>query len=159
MQAAGRFSIPGGPNGKTGLTVHDGDVQVRCLIVDDNQAFLRAARELLEREGISVLSAVSTGAEAYRTCRELNPDVVLIDVDLGDESGFEVARQLAGQADAEQPCLILISAYSEDDLEDMIAETPTVAFLPKADLSGMAVRGILTRAGGSVVQQPRRESR
>jgi CheY-like chemotaxis protein len=148
MQAAGRSSVPGGPNGKAGITVHDGNVQVRCLIVDDNQAFLRAARELLEREGIGVLGAVSTAAEAYRTCRELNPDVVLLDIDLGDESGFEVARQLASQSDAELPCLILISAYSEDDFTDMIADTPAVAFLPKAGLSGMAIRGILARAGG-----------
>lgn len=146
MHAGGRSGIPGGPNGKNGLTGHDGTVQVRCLIVDDNHAFLRAARELLEREGIRVLSAVSTGAEAYRTCRELNPDVVLIDIDLGDESGLEVARQLAGQAAAEQPYLILISAYSEDDFGEMIADTPAVAFLPKADLSGTAVRGILARA-------------
>lgn len=148
MQAAGRSSIPGGANGKNGLTVHDGTVQVRCLIVDDNQAFLRAACELLEREGIRVLSAVSTGAQACRTCRELNPDVILIDIDLGDENGVEVARQLADQADEDQPCLILISAYSEDDYGDMIADTPAVAFLPKAELSGMAVRGILARAGG-----------
>ncbi len=85
-------------------------MRVRCLIVDDNHDFLRAARELLEREGISVVGIATTGAQAYRTCRELKPDVVLIDIDLGEESGFEVARQLAGWARAEQPRMILISA-------------------------------------------------
>jgi DNA-binding NarL/FixJ family response regulator len=61
---------------------------VRCLIVDDNQGFLCAARELLERGGISIVGVVSEGARAYRTCRDLNPDVVLLDIDLGEESGF-----------------------------------------------------------------------
>ena len=88
---------------------------VRCLIVDDNHDFLRAASDLLEREGISVVGVASTGAQAYRTCRELKPDVVLVDIDLGEETGFEVARQLAGQAGAGLPRVILISAYSADD--------------------------------------------
>lgn len=115
-------------------------------MVDDNHDFLRAARELLERDGISVVGAASTGAQARRACRELDPDVVLIDIDLGDETGFEVARQLAGQAGAERPCLILISAYSGDDFEDIIADSPAASFLPKAALSGTAVRGILQAA-------------
>lgn len=130
---------------------------MRCLIVDDNQDFLRAARELLEREGIVVVGAVSTGAQAYRSCRELHPDVVLIDVDLGEEDGFEVARQLAGRAGARQPRMILISGYCGDDFEDMIADSPAVSFLPKASLSGTAIRDILARAGDSVIQRPARD--
>ncbi len=122
-------------------------MRARCVIVDDNHDFLRAARELLEREGISVVDVVSTGAQARRTCRELHPDVVLIDIDLGEETGFGVARELADQAGAEQPRMILMSAYSGDDFEDMIADSPAVAFLSKAALSGTALRGILARAG------------
>ena len=125
-------------------------MRVRCLIVDDNHDFLRAARELLEGEGICVVGIVTTGAQADRTCRELKPDVVLIDIDLGDESGFEVARQLAGWACAEQSRLILISAAGED-FQDMIAGSPAVSFLPKASLSGKAIRGILAGPGASDV--------
>ena len=120
---------------------------VRCLIVDDSRDFLGAARELLERDGISVVGVASTGAQAYNSCRELRPDVALIDIDLGDESGFQVARQLADQAGPSQPRMILISAYSEDDFADMIADGPAVSFLPKAELSGAAIRGILARIG------------
>lgn len=123
---------------------------VRCLIVDDNDDFLRAARELLERDGISVVGVASTGAQAYRACRELKPDVALVDVELGGETGFEVARQLAGQASSQQPRVILISTYSEDDFEDMIADSPAISFLPKTGLSGTAIRNILARTGGSV---------
>lgn len=115
---------------------------MRCLIVDDNNDFLRAARELLESDGISVVGAVSTGAQAYRTCRDLNPDVVLLDIDLGEENGFDVARQLA---DATRPRVILISGYSRDDFEEMIADSPVLSFLPKACLSGTAIRDILAR--------------
>jgi CheY-like chemotaxis protein len=132
---------------------------VRCLIVDDNHDFLRAASDLLEREGISVVGVASTGAQATRACRELEPDVVLLDIDLGEETGFEVCHQLAGQAGPGLPRVILISAYSADDFQDMIADTPAVSFLPKAGLSGTAIRGIFARAGGSVVADPQRDSR
>jgi CheY-like chemotaxis protein len=131
---------------------------MRCLIVDDNDDFLRAARELLESEGISVVGAVSTGAQAYRTCRDLNPDVVLLDIDLGEENGFDVARQLADRADATQPRVILISGYSGDDFEDMIADSPVLSFLPKAYLSGTAIRDILARAGDTVIKRPPSDS-
>lgn len=129
---------------------------VRCLIVDDSQDFLRSASNLLNREGLSVVGVASTGAQAYRACRELKPEVVLLDIDLGEETGFEVARQLTGQADSEQPRVILVSSYSADDFEDMIADSPAVSFLPKGSLSGTAIRGILARASGSVTQKPQR---
>lgn len=120
-----------------------GIMTVRCLIVDDNHEFLRVARDLLVREGISVVGVVSTGAEARRRCRELRPDVALVDIQLGEESGFDVTRQIAGREGAELPRVILISAYREDDFADMIADSPAVSFLPKSDLSGAAIRSIL----------------
>lgn len=129
---------------------HAGGMHVRCLIVDDNEDFLRAARELLERDGISVVDVVTNGAQAYRACRELKPDIALVDIELGEETGFEVARQLAAQGSSPQPRVILISTYSEDDFEDMIRDSPAISFLPKTGLSGTAIRSILARAGGPV---------
>ena len=123
---------------------------VRCLIVDDNHDFLRAASELLEHDGINVVGLASTGAQAYRACRELKPDVALVDVELGAETGFEVTRQLVGQAGSQQLRVILISTYSEEDFEDMIADSPAVSFLPKTGISGTAIRSILARAGWPV---------
>ena len=121
---------------------------VRCLIVDDSRDFLDAARDLLERDGILVVGGVPTGAQACRLCREQRPDVALIDIDLGEETGFQVAHQLADQAGPRRPCMILTSAYSDDDFADMLADNPALSFLPKAGLSGAAIRGILARAGG-----------
>jgi CheY-like chemotaxis protein len=109
---------------------------VRCLIVDDNRNFLRAASALLEHAGIAVAGVASTGAQAGQACGELRPDVVLVDVDLGEESGFEVVRQLAGKLGPGQPRVILVSAHSPDDFADLTAETPAVSFLPKGNLSG-----------------------
>lgn len=152
MRAGWRSDIPATRNGKHRPLGHADTMPVRCLIVDDNPDFLHVARELLERDGLSVVGLVSTEAQACRLCREQRPDVALIDIDLGEESGFEVARQLAGQARPPQPCMILTSAYPEDEFADMIAESPAVSFLPKAELSGPAIRGILARAG----RQPRR---
>jgi CheY-like chemotaxis protein len=123
---------------------------VRCLIVDDNEDFLRAARELLERDGICVVDVVSTGAQAYRACHDLEPDVALVDLELGAETGFEVARQIAGRGSSPQPRVILISTYAQDDFEDMIADSPAISFLPKTGISGAAIRTILARAGGLV---------
>jgi CheY-like chemotaxis protein len=122
---------------------------VRCLIVDDNHDFLRAAQHLLEREGISVVGVATTAAQACRSCTELRPDVALVDIDLGEENGFDIARQLADQGGAEPPRVILISAYSGDDFADMIADSPAVSFLPKGGLSGAAIRGVLDRPGGA----------
>ncbi|HUA48331.1 MAG TPA: response regulator, partial [Solirubrobacteraceae bacterium] len=68
---------------------------LRCLIVDDNASFLDASRSLLERQGFSVVAVAATGADALRLAAELAPDLILLDVDLGEENGFAVARQLA----------------------------------------------------------------
>lgn len=111
---------------------------IRCLIVDDNDSFLEAARDVLEREGLRVVGVASTGAEAVRRAEELRPDVALVDIALRDESGFDVARRLEGG-----PTVILISTRSEADFADLIAESPAAGFVPKSDLSARAIRRIL----------------
>lgn len=119
---------------------------VRCLVVDDDHSYLRAARLLLERQEIDVVGTASTAAEALRSTGEMRPDVVLVDVELGAENGFDVARDLAADGDGASPGIILISSYSADDFADMMADSPALGFLPKADLSGAAIRGILGEA-------------
>jgi CheY-like chemotaxis protein len=126
---------------------------VRCVIVDDSHEFLRTASELLECEGINVVGAVSTGAQACRTCRELKPDVALVDIYLGTETGFDVARQLAHQAGTEPPQVILISASVGEDIAEMMTESPAVSFVPKEGLSGAIIRGILARARSAAPPQ------
>ena len=83
---------------------------LRMLIVDDNARFLQAARALLEREGMQVVGVASTSAEAVRRARELQPDVTLVDIDLGNESGFDLARRLTQAGEAIAGRVVLISA-------------------------------------------------
>lgn len=120
---------------------------LRCFIVDDNDHFLVVARDLLEREGIAVVGMASTSADALQRVDDLRPDVALVDIDLGQESGFDLARRLDGANYAQGPSVILISAYAEKDFADMIAASPAVAFLSKSDISGTAIHGILGSTG------------
>ena len=71
---------------------------LRCLIVDDNASFREEMRGLLAEQGLDVVGGAGSAAEAHRQIAELRPDVALIDIDLGGESGFELARQAARAA-------------------------------------------------------------
>jgi CheY-like chemotaxis protein len=84
-------------------------MRLRCVIVDDSPAVLRAASELLEGEGIAVVGVAATGEEAVRVMEELTPDVMLVDIDLGPESGFELARRLVHTRNGDRSRTILIS--------------------------------------------------
>ena len=121
---------------------------MRCLIVDDNPGFLRAARALLEQEGVRVVGVASTGAEAVRRVAELRPDVTLLDVDLGVDNGFDVARQLVDEPGIDAGHVILISTYSEDEFLDMIEASPAIGFLQKPALSVPAIERLLLTAAG-----------
>jgi len=116
---------------------------LRFLIVDDSSGFIVAARSLLEREGITVVGVASTGAEALQRAEELEPDVILLDVGLGEESGFDVARRLAGETSSGTPSVILISTRSRDELAELIDASPAVGFLSKPDLSAKAIQDLL----------------
>jgi CheY-like chemotaxis protein len=108
------------------------------LIVDDNESFLQVARGLLEQEGLRVAGVASASAEALRQVRSLDPDVVLVDVFLGDESGLELARRLVEDGRT----VILISTHPEEDVAALIADSPVVGYLQKAELSAEAIRRI-----------------
>ena len=117
-------------------------MNVRCLIVDDSSWFLTAARRLLERQGMAVVGVASTGAQAVRLVARLRPDVTLVDIDLGGESGLDVARDVFMVASTP---VILISTHAEEDFASLIAASPAIGFLPKAALSANAIRDLLAR--------------
>jgi DNA-binding NarL/FixJ family response regulator len=120
-------------------------VALRCLIVDDNGGFRDVARSLLEREAISVVGVASNAAEARSRVAELRPDVVLVDIALGTESGFDLARALASEDPAK---LILISTHLEVDFADLIAASPAVGFIAKSELSARAVHDLVADDDG-----------
>ncbi|MGC9220898.1 MAG: response regulator [Solirubrobacteraceae bacterium] len=126
----------GAPNNRVG-----NQVQLGCLIVDDNPRFLQSARFLLEYEGLIVVGTASSSAQGLKLARQLNPDVVLVDVRLGSESGFDLARQLSETQPPEQhTCVILVSTHTEAAFVDLVQASHSAGYLPKAELSAHAVR-------------------
>lgn len=114
---------------------------LRCLIVDDSRAYLQAAGELLERQGLTVAGVASNAADALRMARELRPDVVLVDIVLGTESGVRLACHLA--SDGPDIVVILLSTHSENDFADVIQDSPAAGFISKSELSAEAIRRLV----------------
>lgn len=116
---------------------------IRCLIVDDNHSFLEAASMLLEREGLTVAGVASTAAEALRRGETLRPDVFLVDISLGAESGFDLARRLVEADLCRDAAVVLVSTRAAEDVADLVGESAAAGFLSKAELSARAIRRIV----------------
>jgi two-component system, NarL family, nitrate/nitrite response regulator NarL len=115
-------------------------MHLRCLIVDDSAEFLASAARLLESQGVEVVGVAHGWDEAVRSTEELAPAVVLIDVDLGDEDGIALARELKRRAPTMRT--ILISAHALDDL-DLTEAGADVFFLPKHELGAEAIAALI----------------
>ncbi|MFG2040368.1 response regulator [Dactylosporangium sp. NPDC048998] len=118
---------------------------IRCLIVDDSVAFLAAAERALSSQGISVVGVAQDGAQAIAEMDALRPDVVLVDVYLGAESGFTLAERIEANVQAGRWAVrvILISSHDRDEMIDLLQDSPAVAFVDKAELSAQTIRGAL----------------
>lgn len=109
------------------------------LIVDDYAPFREGARKLLESEGFEVVGEAENGVEALRLAKALSPEVVLLDVQLPDFDGFEVADRLRRIAPA--PTVILTS--SRDEYASLVGSSSARAFVLKDELSGAALASAL----------------
>jgi CheY-like chemotaxis protein len=118
---------------------------LRCLIVDDNSGFGAAATDVLEGEGIVVVGVATSGDDAIAKVKTLHPELALVDVNLGEESGFDVAQRLAAIKDG--PRVILISTQDGQDFEARIEASPALGFLAKTDLSATAIHRVLASSG------------
>lgn len=118
---------------------------LRCVIVDDSLDLLRAARRLLEGQGVAVVGVAASSEQARSLIAELQPDVALVDVVLGAESGFDLVRGLASTPESAGSHAILMSTRDEADFVELIASSPAIGFLAKSDLSARAIDRLLTR--------------
>ena len=114
----------------------------RILIVDDHPSFRGSARLLLEAEGYEVVGEADDGFSALRLARELRPDVVLLDVQLPDLDGFEVARRVTANGTA--PAIVLVSSRTREDLAPFAAGTAVRGFITKSELSGASLDALLS---------------
>jgi DNA-binding NarL/FixJ family response regulator len=112
------------------------------VIVDDNEAFLASARALLETQDLRVVGTASNPADAWERVRQSSPDVVVVDLHLGSDSGLDLARRLA-EGDSGSPAVVLVSTVGYDDLAALAAGSPVRGFLTKTDLSAAAVESIV----------------
>jgi DNA-binding NarL/FixJ family response regulator len=122
------------------MTAEPAATALRILIVDDSHHFLDAASDVLEQGGLTVVGTASTIADALRLAQQLTPDAILVDVDLGAESGFDLAQRLANIDSAR---VVLISTYPESELTELIQASPAVGFVAKSELSASAISNLL----------------
>ena len=113
----------------------------RVLIVDDHPSFRATARVLLEAEGFDVVGEAVDGASALTEAGRLQPEVVLLDVQLPDIDGFDVAARLTGNDDS--PAVILVSSRDSSDFGPLVTRSGARGFVPKAELSGDRLQELL----------------
>jgi DNA-binding NarL/FixJ family response regulator len=111
------------------------------LIVDDHPSFRATARALLEAEGYEVVGEAEDGASAIEAVSALRPEVVLLDIQLPDIDGFEVAERL--QLNGSTPAIVLTSSRDSSEFGSLVADSGARGFVPKGDLSGAAIAALL----------------
>ena len=116
-------------------------VEPTVLIVDDHAAFRSLARALLESEGFAVVGEAEDGAAGLTAVEALRPAIVLLDIQLPDLDGFEIAERLAERDDA--PAVVLVSTRAAAAYGSRLNSTPARGFISKTSLSGAAVAALL----------------
>jgi DNA-binding NarL/FixJ family response regulator len=118
-------------------------VPTTVLIVDDHPSFRATARMLLEAEGFHVIGEAPDAAGALREAQALHPDLVLLDVNLPDGSGIDVARELTTPPATGRPAVVLVSSRESCDYGCVVGECGARGFISKGELSGAALQDLL----------------
>jgi DNA-binding NarL/FixJ family response regulator len=117
-------------------------VEKSVLIVDDHPSFRASARAILESGGFNVVGEAESGEGALSAIAELEPDILLLDVQLADMDGFDVCRFIENHGS--DLAVILVSSRDMTDYGDLIASSCARGFVPKGELSSEAVTALLT---------------
>jgi two-component system, NarL family, nitrate/nitrite response regulator NarL len=138
-----RLAIPASCNAAAADVPDAETVSLRYLIVDDSEQFLHAATASLGRNGIEVVGTATNLATARERVEPLRPDVVLVDVGLGDESGFDLVVELVDEFPYLRSRIVLISTRAEDDYSDLVEASPAAGFISKSELSATAIHSLV----------------
>lgn len=120
---------------------------VRCVIVDDDDRFVRAASELLVRDGFHVVGAARDRTQGLGLVTDVSPEVAIVDLHLGQGSGVELIADIVRAGLAARVFLILVSSCAEDDLRQVFMLSAADGYLPKLNLSVGAIRHMLGQSG------------
>jgi DNA-binding NarL/FixJ family response regulator len=115
-------------------------VSRRILIVDDHAGFRASARRMLEAGGFEVVGEASDGTGAINATRDLGPDLVLLDVQLPDVSGIDLAGPLSANGG---PAVILTSSRPSDQLGPDLDSRGALGFILKDELSADAIEELV----------------
>jgi DNA-binding NarL/FixJ family response regulator len=118
-------------------------VATRVLIVDDHPSFRASARAILESDGFEVVGEADSGASALIAIDALEPDVVLLDIQLPDMTGFDICAVVEGTDGKAGPAIVLVSSRDLDDYGELVENSCARGFVPKAELSGQAIAALL----------------
>jgi DNA-binding NarL/FixJ family response regulator len=118
-------------------------MSIATLIVDDHAGFRASARVLLETDGFEIVGEAEDGAAARTAAQTLRPELVLLDVQLPDAYGYDVAREILRRGWTKS--VVLVSSRDESDYGDSIRSSGALGFVPKGELSGDRLRALLTR--------------
>ena len=113
------------------------------LVVDDHPSFRATARVLLEAEGYEVVGEAANGVSAIAAVKELRPAVVLLDVQLPDFDGFEVAARILASMNGDAPAIVMTSSRDAADFGSLICDCGACGFVAKGELSGAALATLL----------------
>lgn len=132
----------GSPTASARRLCHDPGVSRTALIVDDHPSFRASARAMLEAEGFDVVGELADGASVVEAVLALDPDVVLLDVQLPDMSGFDVCAELEG-CEGLTGRVILVSSRDLSDYGGLVEASCACGFVPKGELSGELIAALL----------------
>jgi DNA-binding NarL/FixJ family response regulator len=127
---------------RSAIVCDDQAMPTTVLIVDDHPSFRASARAVLEAHGFEIVGEAEDGAAALVAVAELAPDVVLLDIQLPDMTGFDVCEALESR-NGSGPAVVLVSSRDVTDYGDLIGESHARGFVPKAELSGEAVAALV----------------
>jgi DNA-binding NarL/FixJ family response regulator len=115
----------------------------RILIVDDHPSFRASARAILESDGFEVVGEADSGASALDAIEALAPDVVLLDVQLPDMTGFDICSVVEGTNGKAGPAIVLVSSRDVADYGELVESSCARGFVAKAELSGQAIAALI----------------
>jgi DNA-binding NarL/FixJ family response regulator len=114
---------------------------IHVLVVDDHELFRASARRVLTASGFTVVGEAGDGAGAIEAAGRLHPDLVLLDIQLPDLDGFQVARELSIHSPA--AAVVLVSSRDRSDYGGLVERSGACGFIAKAELTGTRLRDVM----------------